>query len=797
MIVFPASAPERLGFDVIQGRIDRHLQSDVGRDRFAAQRPVADRGTLTEELGRVWELQQLLRFDDPAPFEPMPDIRAGLRAAAPEEAYLDTATLLDVAAVLSVGRRLHSYLSRRSDSYVRLATIAGRLPRLERLENSVRDAIDSDGRVRDGASPELADIRARIQQREVQLRETLLRELRSAIGSGYATEDQPTIRHGRMVIPVRAEARRKIQGFVHDTSATGHTVFIEPAACLDLNNEIRELGAAERREVERILRVLTAEIRRHLPEIRDGIDALAFLDVLHAKARFSNSIDAVVPQLNDEGVIDLQEARNPVLLLLFSEQRSDGAPRTVVPLDLRLGSEYVTLVITGPNAGGKTVAMKTVGLFALMTAYGLPLPVDERSHFPVFHGLMADIGDDQSMEDDLSTFSSHIAHLKHMVATSDQSTLVLIDEAGTGTDPDEGGALAQAVLEELTARSARTIATTHHGTLKAFARDQAGVENGSMEFDRSTLSPTYRFIAGRPGSSYAFEIAERSGLDEDVLARARELVGEQKSGLEDLIADFEHKTARLTDEVEAARLDREKARKERRTLEDRLRRLTAEREEIREKALDEARRIVAEANAQVERTIREIREAEAEREATQAARQNLERFRERMAVPRKKREEPRPVIAAPGSVSVGDRVVIDEGATTAEVLELHDDEALVAHGAMKLRVKTSRLTRVSGKTAKQVSGRRPSMTDMPFTTARNRIDVRGMRVDEALVEVDRFVDDGIRLGLSRLEILHGKGTGALRNAIQERLATMPDVASFDEAPWDEGGAGVTYVTMQS
>jgi DNA mismatch repair protein MutS2 len=796
MEVFPSTAPERLGFDLVLDRIARHLQSETGRDRFSKLQPLSNRERLLAELERVSEVQRMLRFDDPAPFEPVPDVRLSLRAAAPAEAYVDPIQLLEIASVLSIARRMRSYLNRRKSDYQALSSLADRLPDLSSVEESISRAIEHDGRIRDNASPELARLRATIQQREAQLRETLNRELRAAIGSGYATEDQPTIRQGRMVIPIRAEARRKIQGFVQDTSSTGQTVYIEPAACLDLNNEIRELTSAERREIERILRHLTAGIRGHLPAIRDGIDALSVLDVLYAKARFSNLIESVIPTLNQNGFVDVRSARNPVLELLFRENREQGE-RAVVPLDLQLGADFRTLVITGPNAGGKTVAMKTIGLFALMIAHGLPIPVDERSSFPVFQRLMADIGDDQSMEDDLSTFSSHVAHLKRMVKEADEHALVLIDEAGTGTDPDEGGALAQAVLEALTARGARTIATTHHGTLKAFAREQDGVENGSMEFDRTNLSPTYRFLPGRPGSSYAFEIAERSGLDSRLLARARELVGAQKSGLEDLIADFERKTQDLSIQLTEAQEERERARRERQIIEDRLRKLSNERDEIRKKALDEARKIVGEANARVERTIREIREAEAEREATKLARERLDSFRESVESRRRPTSSQPAPRKQPGAViSVGDQVVVDEGTTTAEVVELQGNDALIAQGSMKLRVKQSRLTRVAGKRKQEVRVRQTSTAALPAESARARIDLRGMRVDEALSEVDRFVDDALRTGLKRLEIVHGKGTGALREAVRDRLSSMPEVASFDEAPYNEGGAGVTYVFME-
>jgi DNA mismatch repair protein MutS2 len=797
MKVFPPSANERIGFDVVRARVARFLESQQGRDMYEAEGSLSDPIRIKSALDRVAELQQMLRFDDPVPFGAVPDIRGALRAAAPDGASLSTELLLDVGAWLGVSRRLGAYLIRRAENYPLLSAIGRRMPAVPALEERISRSIDPDGRVRDQASRELSEIRQGIQNREVQLRSTLQRELRAAIGSGYATEEQPTVRAGRMVIPIRAEARRKVPGFVHDASATGQTVYLEPAACLDLNNEIRELQAGERREIDRILRSITSDVRDRLAEMRDGLDALALFDVVHAKARFSNRIDATVPLLTDDGVIELIDARNPVLALMFTEQQ-ETEKRSVVPLDLTLGKEFSTLIVTGPNAGGKTVAMKTVGLVALMLCHGIPVPVDEKSRFPIFQSLMVEIGDDQSIEDDLSTFSSHVTHLRRIVEEADGQTLVLIDEAGTGTDPTEGAALAQAVLEVLTERGVRVIATTHHGTLKAFARATEGVENGSMEFDRSTLSPTYRFLAGRPGSSYAFEIAQRTGMQSEVLDRSRDLVGEQKTGLEDLIADYEEKSRRLQVLLDEATGDREKAQRQRRILESRLHDLKSERDSIRQRALDDATQILAEANARVERTIREIREADAAKDTTREARDRLDSFRESVERARRKRRPERSTVkreSTPTPLSVGDQVVLDGGSTAMEILSIEGKDAVVGQGAMRLKVQQSRLTKVGGKPKQRVTVREVNAS-IPAGSARARIDLRGQRVDEALMEVDRFIDDAIRSGLSRLEILHGKGTGALRLAIQERLGTVPDVASFDEAPWDEGGAGVTIVVMR-
>ncbi|NBB87318.1 MAG: endonuclease MutS2, partial [Bacteroidetes bacterium] len=690
-----------------------------------------------------------------------------------------------------------------------------RLTPLPDIEERIREIVDEDGRVQDDASPELRRIRRLIIQRQADLREALNRELRSAVGQGYATEDQPTIRNGRMVIPVRAEAKRKVEGFVQDSSASGQTVYIEPAACLHLNNEVRELKSDERREIDRILRAMTKRLRGELDALRQNVRILSMLDLLQAKAKLANELDAVVPTLDTEGVVELRNGRHPALLLHRLQQDGEGEP--VVPLTLTLGEDYQTLLITGPNAGGKTVAMKTVGVLALMLAYGLPIPADDTSRMPVFDQVFVDIGDEQSIEEDLSTFSSHISNLRYVLKHATDRSLVLIDEAGTGTDPDEGGALAQAMLERLNERHTRTIATTHHGTLKVFAHQTEGVENGSMEFDHKTLRPTYRFQPAVPGSSYAFEIAERMGLAPDLISRARTLVGEQKAALEDLITTLERRTQALAARLKDADETLKKAQHEKQKYQERLQKSEKERTEIRQQALEEAERIVNEANARIERTIREIKEAEAEREATKQARERLESFKETVGDSLEAVEdegateheppapnaqngaeaEPKaPATQATGPLAVGDRVRLDEGAMTGEVQALENGEAVITAGAMRMRVDRKRLTKVGGPTEQRVTVNRTSSGSEPAIAQASRsVDLRGYRVEEALTAVRRHLDTAMAANLNQVEILHGKGTGALREAIHEHLSQEPAVASFREAPLQHGGSGVTLVDL--
>ncbi len=826
MQTYPASLEEKVGFDVIRSRLAEQVISPLGKERVETMKPARTIGWLRAELERVEELQDAFRYDDAVPLHHVYDLRDVLKRAAPEDAYVDPEDLKAVRLSLITLRRLKRYFDGRRRDYPRLADAVERITPLEALESHIRSIIDEDGSIRDDASPELKRLRRTIRQKENALRDTLDAALRDAVRQGYATEEQPTIRAGRMVIPVRAEAKRKVEGFVHDTSATGQTVYVEPAACLQLNNEVRELKSDEQREIERILREATARLSDERGAMEANLRALAQFDLLQAKARLANRLDAVVPKLNEDGVIDIHEGRNPVLELHFRQMDAgeDGSrgraaaeeavtPREVVPLDLTLGRDFRTLVITGPNAGGKTVAMKSVGLFALMLAYGCPLPVAPHSSMPLFDRLMVDIGDEQSIEEDLSTFSSHVANLKEMVRHADDDTLVLIDEAGTGTDPDEGGALAQALLERLTDAGARTIATTHHGTLKVFAHETEAVENGSMEFDQETLRPTYRYQEGVPGSSYAFEIAQRMGLDDALLDRARDLAGAQKTAMENLIATFEERNQALEEELYQAKTARKKAETERERFEKKWRKLEKERDEYRQQALEEAERIVNNANARIEQTIKEIKEAQAEKEATQQARERLESFKENLQEESEQVEEERETEAddpdessepagdgldrhPDAPIHEGDQVVLDDGTTRLDVQDIENGEAVVIMGSMHMRVDVDRLTRVGGSAAEAETV--PSSSgdaSMRSLQASPSIDVRGQRVDEARSNVQHFVDDAIAANLDTIEILHGKGTGALRAAIQEMLRQRSDVENVRDAPIQQGGAGVTLADL--
>ena len=814
MTIYPDSAEEKLGFDVLRAYIRSYILSPMGQEFFNRQNPSSDHDWIKEELKRVVALQEVLQFDDPVPLYGIEDVREGLRQIVPTGSVAEVDLLLQTKRVLEAFRRLKSYFDQRKEQYVVLHEITKEFGAYPDVEKRIAEIVDDDGRIKDSASSELRQIRRKMVSTQQRLRDTLMNELRHSIGKGYTTDAQPTMRSGRMVIPVRAEAKRKIDGFVHDVSSTGQTVYIEPAKCLDLNNEVRTLEAAEHHEVRRILIDIADRIREHIPVIVHSSTIFGRIDAIQAKARLANQLKAHAVSVNNEGRINLVDGRNPVLQLHFNAQnKNDESQRTVTPLDVSLGEKWNTLLLTGPNAGGKTVAMKTLGLFSLMVALGMPVPADERSEFCLFDTLIVDIGDEQSIENDLSTFSSHVTNLRYMLERADEKTLVLIDEAGTGTDPSEGAALAQVVLERLTELGAKTVATTHHGSLKVFAHEKEGIENGSMEFNQDNLLPTYRLQMGIPGSSYAFEIASRIGLDESLLDRARALLGDQKVRMEDLISNLEARNQALSDRLEDAEKALSTAQHQRERYEKLFEKLESEKDEIKQNALAEAESVMQRANAEIERTIREIKEHQAAREKTKEVRAELESFKQKISEEKRKtaskkqrRSKKKPSRSANEKkgggrkpLQIGDQVVLDGGSTTAELIELDGKHAVIMAGSMHMRVKVDRLTKVAGPRKQKVIVKQVQSTGQSGLTAlkaRQRIDIRGKRVDEALSEIPRFIDDAIATNLNRVEIVHGKGTGALRSAVHEYLDGTPEISHFEDAPYNEGGPGVTYAFLK-
>ena len=714
MAVITDQAAAKLGWHAMRSVLAQNLVSVMGQEQLSQLRPSGNFKAIQSDLASTDELQQALERGDVLPLEDFLDVRDILERALPEGSWVKADELEAIRRVCRASRRVKKALGK--DEYPVVARRIRQMTVLSDLEQHIESIVDSNGEVREDASPELRQIRRRRRRLQVLLRERLRKILQMAVAKGLASETQLTVRGGRMVIPLRAEAKRKIRGFVHDASFTGKTVYLEPAECMELGNDIRLAEAEEAREIERLLRHATGYVRADNALLQTNLTLLGTVDLLHAKARLARRLGGVIPKLSEQSLLDIREGKSPVLLLHAGESKQ------VVPLNLVLGDDVRTLVITGPNAGGKTVAMKTAGLMAVMLGCGIPVPVHPASRFGVFKKILVEIGDEQSVEHDLSTFSARVAGLKRMCEAAGQGVLLLIDEIGTGTDPAEGASLAQAVLEHFTSHGALTIVTTHHGTLKAYAHDTPGVQNGSLSFDQRTMSPTFIFRQGLPGASFAFQIAERMSLRAEIIARARTLVGQRETSLEALMVTYEALS---------------------RKLEDRL--------------------------------------------AKKAEQQALEKVvtPQRKAKPAKPQRPGRAKPVSRKSFSPGQWVYVDQGKTAYEIIELDKKRAMVAFGNMRLHVGVDRLQpakSVPPATGKQLNREAPKAS----------LDVRGFRVNDAVRAVEQFVDQGLGHSLVSLEIIHGKGTGALREAIHAQLEQMGPVSEFVTPPINPG---VTFVKL--
>lgn len=661
------------------------------------------------------------------------------------------------------------------------------------LEEKINAVVISEEEVADNASPELASIRRRIRAASSRVREQLDKMIRSAAYQKYLQDPIVTMRGGRYVVPVKAECRGEIPGLVHDTSSSGATVFVEPMGVVEANNEIRVLQSRENAEIERILAELSAEAGGFADLIIESYHAAVGLDLIFAKGQLAYKMKASMPKVNDTGRILLNQARHPLI-----------DPKQVVPMNIELGTTFDTLVITGPNTGGKTVTLKTLGLLTLMAMCGLMLPVGDNSEISVFHQVLADIGDEQSIEQSLSTFSAHMTNIIQIIEQADERSLILLDELGAGTDPVEGAALAMAILEALRERHARVAATTHYAELKAYALQTAGVENGSCEFDVATLRPTYRLLIGVPGRSNAFAISSRLGLNQEIVDRARELVSGEDRRFEDVVQNLEQSRQKLEAERRQAQEQNAEARRiseEAREYRERLEREAAK--EI-EQARERAAQLVARTRAQADALLEELEEMKRQGAKSMTAEQRARmkagmRDMESASDPVSRKEPETYVLPRP--LKAGDDVLIfdiDKEGTVVETPAPDDKKVLVQAGIIKTRVPVENLRLLEQKTQNRKarrSGTRnvPKRSDAPVMT---EVDVRGEDSIEAVMSVDRAIDSALLSGIHQLTIIHGKGTGVLRTAVQQHLRRHPSVRTYRLGVFGEGESGVTIVELK-
>ena len=774
-----------LEYDKIRTMVAERTQCCTGRELAEAMEPVFTNGEAASQMALTAEAEKLLIRTGRSPAEGFPDLRGCLKRVH-AALYLSPGELLGVARCLKAIRLCKEALESAEDCPL-LGNLAQWLQAHRSIEEEIGRCIAGEEEISDGASPALLRIRRSMRIANDRVRERLGNMIRSATFQKYLQEPLVTIRNGRFVLPVKQEYRQNVPGLIHDQSGSGATLFIEPTAVVELGNEYKKLLGEEEEEIQRILSELTALCAPYSQDILEGLGILGQVDLAFAKARLGREMEGVQPEMDQQGFLRIIKGRHP---LIPKEQ--------VVPIDVWLGEEFTTLIITGPNTGGKTVTLKTVGLFALMAQSGLFIPAQTGSRLPVFQAVYGDIGDEQSIEQSLSTFSSHMTNIVEILKQADAGSLVLLDELGAGTDPVEGAALAMSILEELHSRGCRTVATTHYSEIKAFALTRAGMENASMEFDVDRLCPTYRLFIGIPGKSNAFEISKRLGMEERLIEKAREYLKNEDVKFEDVISGAEAQRRQAEEERRLAAAERDATAKLREEMEKQRARLEGERETLRAKAREDSRRLVNETREEMEKLVAAIRaipglDQRAADRVIQRSRDALRKREADLAEPlEKKSQDPG---AAPKQVRPGETVRIlslDQKATVLSPADAKGDVQVQA-GIMKLTVKLKDLRLIQDTAPTKGVGK------VQLDTQRQgglELDVRGKLVDEAILEVDRYIDNCLMSGLDQVSIIHGKGTGALRAGIQDYLKRDKRVKSYRMGAYGEGDAGVTVVTLK-
>jgi len=788
-------AREKLGFDRLANLIAAETLSKAGKIRTLNLSPLNDYHEIIVRMGKVATLQKLFEQNNHLPLEQFGDIRPELKRCRISGSFLSIASLIEINNILKQCVRLRHFWQQNRQVLAPPAELIEQLDPLEPAQRLIRRVIKEDqpGKpeaadlkelVKDNASPALARIRQQISRTLARLQQEIEHVMQQARREKWLHEEQATIRDGRFVLPLRSESKRKIKGIIHGQSATGATVYVEPLSIVEINNTIKDLEMQEQAEIELILRVLTDELRPDFDRLETDLNILIELDFLRACARFAQRFRCNVPQLElEDRRLKLKNARHPLLSLV----------KEVVPLDLELDQNFRCLIISGPNAGGKTVALKTIGLIGQMAMAGLPIPADEGSCLPFFDQFLIDIGDQQSLENDLSTFTSHVTNLKQFIDLATDKSLVMIDELGTATDPLEGVALGQAVLEELLRKKTLTVVTTHHSGLKAFADKQEGVINAAMEFDTEELKPTYRLQLGLPGSSYALEIAQRLELKRVVIQRAKELMGSDKVKLENLLREVEVLRVKISEESRSVERNKKTLDKLIQEYEDRVAAIREKHKAIDHKIAEELQNIVNESRSRIEHAVKDIREKEASRETIIEAKKTLEAIQEkiRQRVPQKKPlQQPEPE-----NIRVSSWVKVEGVPGVGQIVELpaNRQKAAVNIDGKLLWVSVDVLKVVEHDEipTSATAGTQIQVESIPSY----RLDLRGIRLDEARAMLEKFLDRALLSGLNQIEIIHGKGTGALQRMTHEVLRSTPGIRSFRFEDFDSGGTGVTVVEL--
>ena len=862
-MIYPNNFEHKLGFDEIRRLLREHCLSTLGKEKVDEITFSTDGSEVNEWLSQVREFRRLQEEKDDFPMQYFFDVREAVTRIRMEGTHLEEDEVWDLRRSLETIANIVRYLEKESGDigdhpYPALQRLTEGVVTFPAMIRRIDSILDKFGKIKDSASMTLASIRHELEKTQGSISRTLYTILHAAQKDGLVDKDAaPAMRDGRLVIPIAPSLKRRVNGIVHDESATGKTVFIEPTEVVEANNKVRQLEAEERREIIRILTVFTDEVRPYVKEILDSYQFLAQIDFIHAKAEWANKTKAFEPEVENKPHIDWIHAVHPLLQLSLEKQG-----KHVVPLEIKLegvrsqetgerrnAPSGRLLIISGPNAGGKSVCLKTVGLLQYMLQCGLSIPIGDRSTTGIFENIMIDIGDEQSIENDLSTYSSHLMNMKQMMRQANSKTLLLIDEFGSGTEPTIGGAIAEAMLKQFWKRETFGVITTHYQNLKLFADDHPGVVNGAMLYDRHEMRALFQLAIGQPGSSFAIEIARQTGIPEEVIKDASDIVGsdyiQSDKYLQDIVRDKRYwegkrQTIHQHEKSLESKINR---------YEDELNEIERQRKEILRRAKEQAEELLRESNKKIENAIREIREAQAEKERTRIVREELNAFKEeldtidtrdndeaiarkiRQIQERKERREKRKAEKAAkkdkGSgtsvssqattqecqlpLSPGDTVRIKGLSSVGEIESINGNQAVVIFGGMRTKMRADRLERTekpkvqlskSEERNNSIAGSYGMVSKDTREVIDNRklnfhqdLDVRGMRGDEAINAVTYFIDDAILVGMSRVRILHGTGTGILRQLIRQYLATVPNVLHYRDEHVQFGGAGITVVDL--
>ena len=796
MRLYPDNLEEKIDFDKIKDLIREECTGVLGADFVKKIAFSKDRKLLSRLLTQTEEFRQILVSGEPFPNNNYINIYPYLNKAKIEGTFLFEEDFHEIRLGLKTLESCVLFFKKNAEEYPQLAQLLGMVEDNISLTFSIDRVLDDKGKMKDNASKELNIVRTQLAYEENRIRKVLDSLYRSAKSQGFTPEDASiTIRGGRMVIPILAEYKRRIKGFIHDESATGQTVYLEPAEVLDINNDIKDLLYMERREVQKILTRLTDELREYIPILKRAFHFLGMVDFIRAKAKFAVKINGINPEMVKEREMAWQKARHPLLEMSLKHQG-----KAIVPVSISLDPNHRLLVISGPNAGGKSVTLKTVALVQYMFQCGLLVPMEPKSKCAIFDQFFIDIGDEQNIENDLSTYSSHLMNMKHFTFFANKRTLFFIDEFGTGTEPQFGGAIAEALLIALNKSGAFGLVTTHYGNLKQLASKSQGMVNGAMRFDVDRLEPLYELEIGKPGSSFAFEIAGKIGIPKEIVLHAKAQIGEtrvrydklllkvesEKSKYENLMVEAERK-----DRLLASRLKEYNALKA--TLEDQKKAIINE-------AKAQAKLLLDDTNRKIENTIRSIKESQANKEATKKIRQELDDHKAGIKLEKKPIVQQETIKVESGAIGIGDQVRIKDNGALAEVLEIKGKQVVILIGDLKSTVKLNRLEKISNTSLKKekraIDKRMSYDTTSKMANFSPNLDIRGKRGEEVFGLIQNFIDEAHMLGMNDVKVIHGKGDGILRELTRNLLRNSSSVAGFSDEHADRGGSGVTLVQFK-